>query len=87
MVSFALGKKAESDAALARFLKENVDEFAFMIAEVYAYRGQSDGPLNWLERAYTQTCILHCVKGDWPLRNLEADPRHTTFLKTMNLAE
>jgi len=88
MVYFALGKKAESDTALAQLLKENVDEFAFMVAEVYAYRGQSDEAMYWLERAYSQKdCILHYVKGDWPLRKLEGDPRYKAFLKKMNLPE
>jgi TolB-like protein/Flp pilus assembly protein TadD len=88
MVYHALGKKAESDAALAQFLKENVDEFAFMVAEVYAFRGQPDEAMHWLERASSQKdCILHYVKGDWPLRNLELDPRYKVFLKKMNLPE
>jgi TolB-like protein/Flp pilus assembly protein TadD len=88
MVYYALGRKAESDVALAKFLKENVDEFAFMVAEVYAFRGQTDEAMHWLERAYRQKdCILHYVKGDWPLRNLETDPRFKAFLRKMNLPE
>jgi hypothetical protein len=59
-----------------------------MVAEMYAYRGQSDEAMHWLERAYRQKdCILHYVKGDWPLKNLEADPRYKAFLKKMNLPE
>ena len=40
IVYYALGRKADSDAALARLLKEQADEYAFDIAEVYAFRGQ-----------------------------------------------
>jgi hypothetical protein len=46
--------KAESDAALARLIKEHADESAFEIAEVYGFRGQSDEAMHWLERAFAQ---------------------------------
>ncbi len=39
MAYYALGRKADSDAALARMLKEQAAENAFGIAEVYAFRG------------------------------------------------
>jgi hypothetical protein len=38
-VYYALGRKTDSDAALARMLKEQADGNAFEIAEVYAFRG------------------------------------------------
>jgi tetratricopeptide (TPR) repeat protein len=46
-----LGRRAESDAALARLLKQYADRAAFGIADVYASRGQSDEAMHWLERA------------------------------------
>ena len=51
---YALGRKADSDAALAHMLKEQADGEAFEIAEVYAFRGQSDEAMHWLDRAYAQ---------------------------------
>ena len=54
MVYYALGRQAESDAALAVMIRGEADRNAFGIAGVYAYRGQPDDAMRWLERAYTQ---------------------------------
>jgi TolB-like protein len=88
MVYYALGRKADSDTALGRLIKEYADGEAFEIAEVYAFRGQPDETMHWLERAYAQKdAALFYVKGDLPLKNLEADPRYKAFLRKMNLPE
>jgi adenylate cyclase len=88
MVYYALGRTAESDAALARLLKEHADGDAFEIAEVFAFRGQADDALHWLERAYVQKdAALYFVKFDLPLKSLAADPRFKAFLRKMNLPE
>jgi tetratricopeptide (TPR) repeat protein len=85
---YALGRKTESDAALARAIKEHADLFAFEIAAAYAFRGESDSAMHWLERAYTQKDSgLVYVKVDLPLKNLEGDPRFNAFLRKMNLPE
>ena len=85
---YALNKVTESDAALARMLQEQVEGNAMGIAEVYAFRGQRDEAMHWLERAFAQKDVgLYSVKGDPPLRNLEGDPRFKAFLKKMNLPE
>ena len=88
IVYYALNNVAESDAALARMLKEQTDGNAMGIAEVYAFRGQKDDAMHWLERAYAQKDVgLYTVKGDPPLKNLEGDPRYKAFLRKMNLPE
>jgi TolB-like protein/Tfp pilus assembly protein PilF len=88
IVYYALGRKAESDAALAGMLKDQANENALGIAEVYAFRGQSDEAMHWLERAYVQKdAYLFSIKGDPLLKNLEADPRYKVFLRKMNLPE
>jgi tetratricopeptide (TPR) repeat protein len=88
MVFYALNKVTESDVAFARMLKEQVDGNAMGIAEVYAFRGQLDQAMQWLERAYAQKDVgLYTVKGDPPLKNLEGDARYKTFLRKMNLPE
>ena len=61
MVYYALGRKAESDAALAGMLKDQADTDALGIAEVYAFRGQSDEGMHWLERAYAQKDSSFCT--------------------------
>jgi TolB-like protein/Flp pilus assembly protein TadD len=88
IVYYALGRKAESDTALAWLLKEHAQTEAFLIAEVYASRGQPDEAMHWLERAYAQKDVnLLYIKGDPLLKSLEADPRYIEFLRKMNLPE
>jgi len=84
----ALGRKADSDAVLARMLKEQADGNAFCIAEVYAFRGQSDDAMHWLDRAYIQKDAgLYFIKADLPMQSLASDPRFKAFLRKMNLPE
>ncbi len=82
----ALGRKKESDAALAGLIKKYQANGAFAIAEVYAFRGETDRAFEWLERAYQQRdADLSYLKGDPLLKNLERDPRYAAFLKKMRL--
>jgi tetratricopeptide (TPR) repeat protein len=82
----ALGKKKEADAALGELLERDKENFAYQIAQVYAFRGETDKAFAWLERAYAQRDVgLTEMKGDPLLKNLEADPRYTAFLKKMRL--
>jgi hypothetical protein len=71
-------------------LSEHIDEFqkegAFQIAEIYAYRGETDQAFERLERAYKQRDGgLSQMKGDPLLRSLERDPCYPAFLKKMKL--
>jgi Flp pilus assembly protein TadD len=82
----ALGRRKEADAALAELIEKDKEGAACQIAEVYAFRGETDKAFAWLERAYVQRDGgLSDMKGHPLLRNLEADPRHTAFLKKMRL--
>ena len=88
IVYYALGRREESDAALTRLVKERADVDAFNIAAVFAFRGQSDEAMHWLERAYVQKdASLFFLKFEPALKNLDRDPRYKAFLKTMNLPE
>jgi hypothetical protein len=61
----ALGRKQESDRALAELIAKYHEGSAFQIAEVYAFRGEADAAFTWLERAYEQRDSgLSDVKGD-----------------------
>jgi adenylate cyclase len=87
MAYFALGRKADSAAALAFKFKEYAI-YPLVNAEVYAFRGESDEAFKWLERAYAQKEVyLYTVKFSQSLRSLAADPRYKAFLKKMNLPE
>jgi len=88
IVYHELGRKSESDTALVRMLKEHADGTAFGIAAVYAFRGQSDEAMHWLERAYAQKDPdLVYLKAELPEKSLAADPRFKAFLRKMNLPE
>jgi len=88
LVYYAMKHKTESDAALALATKACAERSAYRVAEAHAYRGECDQAFAWLERAYRQKDVaLYRVKGDPLLRNLETDPRYSTFLKKMNLLE
>jgi TolB-like protein len=84
----AMGRRSESNAALARLTKDRANDAAFEIAQVHAYRHELDQAFDWLDRAYRQKDVeLFWIKGDPLLKTLEADPRYKTFLRKMNLPE
>ncbi len=86
VVYWALGRKAEADAALRKLIAEHADRYAFYIAGAYAYRADRDEAFKWLERAYAQRdpCLVW-IKGDPLLANVEADSRYKAFLRKMKL--
>jgi TolB-like protein/tetratricopeptide (TPR) repeat protein len=84
---FALGRKAESDAALALRIKD-YGNFAIGIAKIYAFRGESDEAFKWLDRAYERKdALLYGIKFAPEFDKLHGDPRYKAFLKKMNLPE
>jgi TolB-like protein len=88
IVYWALGKRAESDARLASMIKDRADVNALGIADAYAFRGQTDEAMHWLERAYAQKDAgLYAIKCDWLLKGVRGDARFKAFLKKMNLPE
>jgi TolB-like protein/Tfp pilus assembly protein PilF len=83
---YALGQKQEADAALRDFIEKDKEDGPSQIAEVYAFRGETDKAFEWLERARAQhDGGLSELKGDPLFRRLESDPRYTAFLKKMHL--
>jgi tetratricopeptide (TPR) repeat protein len=84
---FALGRKADSDTALAQALKSHAVR-PFELAGAYAFRGESADAFKWVDRAYAQRDPYLCsIKGESTLKQLEGDPRYKAFLKKMNLTE
>jgi tetratricopeptide (TPR) repeat protein len=87
IVYFALGRKTDSDIALAQLLARERNR-PLDIAGAYAFRGQPDEALEWLDRAYAQKDpFLYGIKGDLRLSKLEGNPRFKAFLEKMNLPE
>ena len=82
-----MGRKADSDAALDRFIKKYPDR-ADGIAQIHASREESDAAFLWLERAFTQKQYrLWNVKSEPYLNSLKGDPRYKALLRKMNLPE
>jgi TolB-like protein len=83
-----LGRKEESDAALATLIKDDADVGAFQIAEVYSGRGDKDNAFLWLDRARRQQDPgLAYYPNDPLLDPLRSDPRWMAFHRSMGLAE
>jgi TolB-like protein/DNA-binding winged helix-turn-helix (wHTH) protein/Tfp pilus assembly protein PilF len=86
VANYALGQKKKSDAALDELIAKLANVSAFQIAEAYAFRGERDKALKWLERAYRQRDgALVTTSYDPLLKSLHGDPRFTAFLKKMRL--
>jgi TolB-like protein len=86
MAYFALGRRADSDAALKQLLRQS-DRPAFFLAQVYAFRDEIDAALSSLDRGYAEKdpgIIL--LKSEVP-SSLESDPRYKAFLRKVKLPE
>lgn len=82
----ALGRKKEADEAMKNFIEKFQNEWNYLLAELYAFRGEKDEAFISLENAFNKKDgWLVFLKGDPLLKNLEGDPRYEAFLKKMNL--
>ena len=86
MAYFALGRETDSNGALAQMIKDQA-QHPFLIAEVYAFRGETDEALKWLDRPDAQTNAGLMLVENPSFNKLRADPRFKAFLKKMNLPE
>jgi tetratricopeptide (TPR) repeat protein len=87
MAYFAMGRKSNSDAALAQIVAGMTDH-PFAIAEVYAFRGEIDEAFKWLDRALARkdpglALLIHNPAFKKP----EDDPRYKRFLPKTELQE
>jgi serine/threonine-protein kinase len=87
MVEQSLGHSAESQRALDRiFAGPYVEVGAYQIAQMYAWRGETDRAFDWLGRAAElHDAGLIYLKYDPLLRGLRGDARYATLLKKMDL--
>ena len=86
MVYHSLGRQHDSEAALQELIASHGNDGAYQIAEVYAYRGEVDKALDWLDRAYQQhDSGLSGLKTDGLLKALRQNPRYLELLKKMAL--
>jgi tetratricopeptide (TPR) repeat protein len=87
MVYHALGRKADSDAALAAVIAEHEADGAYNIAEVYGFRGNADAAFDWLDKAtrYNDPGLGDIV-SDNLFDRIRADPRWLPFLRRIGRA-
>jgi TolB-like protein/Flp pilus assembly protein TadD len=81
MILHAAGRKSEAEAALETQIKFLADEWAQSIAMSYAYMGDYDRALAWLERAYRQQDPVIWAVNIPLYRGLLDDPRYKAFLR------
>jgi len=88
MVYWAMKKRAESNAALNSLQEKFASTDPYAIAQVHAYRAESDAAFQWLDVAYRQhqTGMLD-IKADPLLHNLHGDPRFQALLRRMRLSD
>jgi serine/threonine protein kinase/Tfp pilus assembly protein PilF len=86
IVYHSLGRHQASEAALKELIAKYSSGSAYQIAEVYAYRGEMDKALEWLERAYQQhDSGMMSLKSDGLFKSLHQKPRYLELLKKMGL--
>jgi len=85
---YSLGHADESRRALDTLMAKYGRASAWMIAEVYAWRGEKGAAFEWAERAYAQRDDgITWMKIDTNFRSLRGDPRYKALLRKMNLPE
>jgi TolB-like protein/DNA-binding winged helix-turn-helix (wHTH) protein len=86
LVYHALRREQDSNAAVAALIAKYESAAAYQIAQVYAYRGESDKSLEWLDRAYQKRDPgLTEINSDPVFKHLHRDTRYTELLTKMHL--
>ena len=87
MAYHALGRKADSDAALAALIAKYEKDASSNIASVYAYRGEADQAFEWLDKAveYGDGGLGEIVTDNL-FDKIHGDPRWLPFLRKIGKA-
>jgi len=85
----AVGRPADSDAALARAVRAVGPSLPVDIAAVHAFRGDRAQALEWLEKAVAakDLGLGHKFRDEPKLKPLRNDPRYKALLRKMNLPD
>ena len=83
---YARGDRAAADAALADMVANDRNLLAYQIAEVYAWRGETDKAFEWLQTSYDNhdTGLLSLLI-DPLMRGLRSDPRYKIMVEKVGL--
>ena len=87
MAYHALGRKADSDAALAALIAKYERDWSYNVAYVYAFRGEADKAFEFLDKAveYGDGGLAEIVKENL-FDNIRSDPRWLPFLRKIDRA-
>ena len=84
----AAGRKSEADEALKALTAKFADSDAYYVATNYAYRGDHDLAMQWLERAYQhRDAGLVEIVGEHLFKDMASDPRFKAYLRRLNFPE
>jgi TolB-like protein/lipoprotein NlpI len=87
MAYHALGRKTESDAALATLIAKDEKWGPYNIAYVYAFRGEADKAFEWLDKAVQyQDPGLSQIVGENLFDKIHSDSRWLPFLRKLGRA-
>jgi len=87
MAYHALGRKTESDTALATLIAKFEKDWSYNIAYVYAFRGDADKAFEWLDKAVQyQDGGLSEIVAENLFDNIHSDPRWLPFLRKIGKA-
>jgi len=88
MAAHALGRPAQSDAALHELSDEWGWTAAYQVAEAHSYRQEIDSAFEWLEKAYAQRDPgVTFTPTDPMLWTLRGDPRWRPFVRKLGLEQ
>jgi TolB-like protein/tRNA A-37 threonylcarbamoyl transferase component Bud32 len=88
VVYAAMGRHAQSDAALTALEGRFATTSAYEIAQIHAYRGEADQAFEWLQRSYRRhDSEIVWIKTDPLLRGLHGDRRFRELLTQLRLPE
>ncbi len=88
VINFALGRADESNAAMAKLVRENGELSPYSVAQAHAFRKERQQAFDWLDRAYdARDSDLQFLRNDPLLAHIRADTRYRTLLRKMNLPE
>jgi TolB-like protein/tetratricopeptide (TPR) repeat protein len=88
MAEHTLGHAPESQQALEELIAKFARSAPYEVADVYAWRGETQKSFEWLEKSHElRADDLVDLKHDPLLLSLRGDPRFKALLRKMNLPE
>jgi serine/threonine protein kinase/Flp pilus assembly protein TadD len=86
LVQQALGNRTAAEEALRQFIVRHETESPFLVASLYAFRGDADSTFAWLNRAFAARDIgtIDFLYAPY-FSQFRADPRFAAFCKTLGV--